>query len=536
MRRMLSLGSLLILLVVLAAPMLAAAQTKDDTLVYALQSDVDTWDPPNSVLREAIILGYHVFDHLAVRDLKTRKVIPNLATSWKTIDDTTWEVKLRQGVRFHDGSPFTAKDVKASFDRVLDPARKMTARGNHAKIKSVEVVDDHTVRFKTDGPYPLFVERMTALVMHSEKVLREKPHEWVQENPIGTGPYKLVRWNRKQEHLLVRNDDYWGPKPAFKYVRIRIIPEQATQIAELISGGVDIIKAVPPDQMDVIDKSGQARTATSPILRTAMLQLDQAARGGPNPFTERRVRQAANLAVDADAIIKHVLNGLGDRTATGVNPMAFGWDAGLKPYKQDIGRAKQLLAEAGYPNGVDVTFNTGPPVVEPAIQQTNDAIVADMAKAGFRVKQNYVGDNTVLVARIKDGKGGPMFNWSWGYYSVFDADAILYDVFKCGESYSYYCNRELDDLIHAGRSTLDQKKRAEIYVKAQKLLFDDAAYLYKWGLRGVWGISNRVEYQAPADEVDRMFLVTPRKKQPPCEPGLARRLTREARLTVADSP
>ena len=512
MRRTITIGSAVLLILALGWPLAGQAQTREDTLVYALQSDVDTWDPPNSVLREAIILGYHVFDHLAVRDLKTRRVGPNLATSWKTIDDTTWEVKLRQGVKFHDGTPFSAKDVKASFERVLDPAKKMTARGNHAKIKGVDIVDDHTVRFRTDGPYPLFVERMTALVIHSEKVLREKPHEWVQENPIGTGPYKLVRWNRKQEHVLVRNDDYLGAKPAFKNLRIRIIPEQATQIAELISGGVDIIKAVPPDQMDVIDKSGQARTATSPILRTAMLQLDQAARGGPNPFTDKRVRQAANLAVDADGIIKHVLNGLGDRTATAINPMAFGWDANLKPYKQDVARAKKLLSEAGYPNGLDITFHTGPPVVEPAIQQTNDAIVADMAKAGFRVKQSYIGDNTVLVARIKEGKSGPMFNWSWGYYSVFDADAILYDVFKCGEPYSYYCNKELDDMIHAGRSTLDQKKRAEIYVKAQKLLFDDAAYLYKWGLRGVWGISNRIDYQAPADEVDRMFVATPRKK------------------------
>jgi peptide/nickel transport system substrate-binding protein len=356
------------------------------------------------------------------------------------------------------------------------------------------------------------VERLTAQVMQSEKVIREKGHDFMQENPIGTGPYKLVKWSRKQEHVLVRNDDYWGPKPAFKYVRVRIIPEKATEIAELLSGGVDIIKAVPPDQMDVINKSGSARTATSPILRTAMLQLDQAARSGPNPFTDKRVRQAANLAVDTDAIIKHVLNGLGDRTSTGINPMAFGWDAGLKPYKQDLAAAKKLLAEAGFPNGVDIVFHEGPPIVEPAIQQTNDAIVADMTKAGFRVKRNYIGDNTVLVARIKDGKAGSMFNWSWGYYSVFDADAILYDVFKCGENYSYYCNPALDDLIIQGRSTLDPKKRAETYVKAQKLLFDDAAYLYKWGLHGVWGISNRVEYTAPPDEVDRMFIVTLRKK------------------------
>ena len=494
-------------------PVAAHAQTKEDTLVYALQSDIDTWDPPGSVLREAIILGYHVFDHLAVRDLKTRKVIPNLAISWKTIDDTTWEVKLRQGVKFHDGTPFTSKDVKATFDRVLDPVKKMIARGNHAKIKTVEIVDDYTVRFKTDGPYPLFVERMTAQVMESEKVIREKGDEWMQEHPVGTGPYKLVKWSRKQEHLLVRNDDYWGPKPYYKYVRIRIIPEQATQIAELISGGVDVIKAVPPDQMDVINKSGAARTATSPILRTAFLQLDQAARSGPNPFTDRRVRQAANLAVDQDAVIKHVLNGLGDRVATAVNPMAFGWDPNLKPYKQDLDRAKKLLAEAGYPNGgVDVVFHEGPPTVEPAIQQTNDAIVADMTKVGFRVKRNYIGDNTVVVARAKEGKLGPMFNWSWGYYSVFDADAILYDIFKCGEFYAYYCNKELDDLIISGRSSLDQKKRAEIYVKAQKVLFDDAAYLFKWGLRGVWGVSNRIEYSAPPDEVDRMFLATPRKK------------------------
>src|SRR5713101_2620522 len=511
MVRAAALGCALLLTIGLL-PVAAHAQTKEDTLVYALQSDIDTWDPPGSVLREAIILGYHVFDHLAVRDLKTRKVIPNLAISWKTIDDTTWEVKLRQGVKFHDGTPFTSKDVKATFDRVLDPVKKMIARGNHAKIKTVEIVDDYTVRFKTDGPYPLFVERMTAQVMESEKVIREKGDEWMQEHPVGTGPYKLVKWSRKQEHMLVRNDDYWGPKPYYKYVRIRIIPEQATQIAELISGGVDVIKAVPPDQMDVINKSGAARTATSPILRTAFLQLDQAARSGPNPFTDRRVRQAANLAIDADAAIKHVLNGLGDRVATVVNPMAFGFDPSIKPYKQDIPRAKRLLADAGFPNGIDIRFRTGLEVVEPAVLQTDETLSADMAKAGIRAQLNYIGDQTVYTAQVKDSKAGPMFNWSWGYYSIFDADAILYDVFKCGEPWSYYCNKDLDELIVAGRSTLDQKKRAEIYTKAQKLLFDDAAYVFKWGLHGVWGISNRVNYEAPRDEIDRMWLVTPRKK------------------------
>ena len=193
MARATTLGSMLLLVLILPAPADLLAQSKEDTIVYALQSDVQNWDPPNSVLRESIILGYNVFDHLAARDLKTGKVGPSLAVSWKNLDDSTWEVKLRKGVRFHDGTPFGAKDVKASFDRVLNPENKLTARGNHAKVKSVEVVDDLTVRFKTDGPYPVFVERLTALVMQSEKVIREKGQEWMQENPVGTGPYKLVR-------------------------------------------------------------------------------------------------------------------------------------------------------------------------------------------------------------------------------------------------------------------------------------------------------------------------------------------------------
>ena len=291
MGRTATLGIALLLAFTPTTPADVLAQTKDDTVVYAMQSDVQNWDPPNSVLRENIILGYQVFDHLAARDVKTGKVGPSLAVSWKNLDDTTWEVKLRKGVKFHDGTPFTARDVKATFDRVLNPENKLTARGNHAKIKSVEVVDAETVRFKTDGPYPLFVERLTAQVMQSEKVIKEKGHEWMQDNPVGTGPYKLQKWSKKQEHLLVRNDDYWGPKPVFKYARLRIIPEQATQIAELISGGVDIIKAVPPDQMDVISKSGQARTAISPILRTAMVQLDQAGPRGTEPFP-RQARSA----------------------------------------------------------------------------------------------------------------------------------------------------------------------------------------------------------------------------------------------------
>src|SRR5262249_16892485 len=134
-----------------------------------------------------------------------------------------------------------------------------------------------------------------------------------------------------------------------------------------------------------------------------------AGRSGPNPFTDRRVRQAANLAVDMDGIIKHVLNGLGDRVATVVNPMAFGFDPSLKPYKQDVERAKRLLFEAGYPNGFEVRFLQTAPIVEPALPQTSEAITADLAKVGIRTKKHYIGDVGPFVTQVKENKAGPMF-------------------------------------------------------------------------------------------------------------------------------
>ncbi len=396
---------------------------------------------------------------------------------------------------------------------MLNPENKLTARGNHAKIKSVEVVDAETARFKTDGPYPLFVERLTAQVMQSEKAIKEKGHEWLQENPVGTGPYKLTKWSKKQEHFLTRNEDYWGPKPAFKYVRIRIIPEQATQIAELISGGVDIIKAVPPDQMDVINKSGQARTSTSPILRTAFIQLDQAGRARPEPLPGQA--RAAGREHGRRHRLDHQARDQRPRRPHGDHDQPDG--VRLRCLDQALqagpGPGQEAPRRGGLPERTRgrLPARTQPPW-SPGSIQTSDAIVADLVKAGIRTKQRMVGEVGPFTNLVRDNKADPMFEWSWGYYSVFDADAILFDVMTCDQPYSYYCNKVLDDLVIQGRSTLDAKKRQEIYAKAQKLMHEDAAYLYKWGLRGVWGISNRIDYEAPRDEIDRMFIVTPRKK------------------------
>jgi peptide/nickel transport system substrate-binding protein len=517
---------LLVVLMTMAGLMLPTGSARavedpprDQTVIMAFSSDITTLDPHDHILRLGIITMYHLFDNLVVRDLDTGKIIPHLATSWKIIDDTTWEFKLRHDVVFHNGEKFTAHTVKFNYDRVLDPANKLPQRGNHKEIKSVEVVDDYTVRFKTHRPYPIMLERMQNFQMLPEKYFKEKGKAYIAEHPVGTGPYKFVHWIRGRELLFERNDDYWGPKPAFKYAKIRIIPDTSTQIAELLSGGVDIVRALPPDQIEVVDASGVARHMVAPILRTAFLQLDSVGRSGKHPVQNVLVRKAMNHAVNIDGYIKYILNGRADRVATVINPKAFGYDPSVPFYEYNPEKAKQLLKQAGYPNGFELRFRTGLTTVEPGLAQTSQAIAADLEKVGIKVKFDQINEIGPYVTQVKEGKAGPMFVWSWGYYSVFDADGILYDLFHCGglddnhqpksTPWAYYCNEQVDQWIEEARGTLDADRRKELYSKIQWKLHDDAAHLFKWGLHGIWGVSNRINWKAPIDEIDRMFLATP---------------------------
>ena len=502
---------LLCLLALGVQPAVAADPPRQETVILAFDADLPTMDPHMHILRTGVITFYHMFDNLVVRDLKTMQIVPYLATSWKTVDELTWEFTLRKDVTFHNGDKFTAHTVKFNYDRCLNPEQKCPQRGNHSKIKEVQVVDDYTVRFLTHDPYPIMLERMQNFQMVSEKVAKDKGDTFMAENPIGTGPYKFVHWLKGREILMERNDNYWGPKAAFKYAKIRIIPDKATQVADLLAGGVDLVRALPPDQIEVLKASGAAYVTTAPVLRTAFIQLDSQGRTEKNPFMDKRVRQAVNYGVNTDKIIQFVLNGQAVRTANVLNPMAFGHDPNVKPYPYDPDKAKKLLAEAGYANGFEARFlSTGADV--PAQKQAAEAIQADLAKIGVRVKINHIEDTNSVVAQVKEGKGGPMFQWSWGYYSVFDADGILYDIFHSGNPWAYYWSEETDKLIDEGRSTLNQERRKQIYSKVQQILTDEAAHLFMWSIYGIWGVNKRLTWSAPSDEIDRLFLATPAGK------------------------
>jgi peptide/nickel transport system substrate-binding protein len=506
---------------VAAAAKSAAAATPagGDTVVLVFTSDVTSMDPHNHILREGIKLFYHIFDNLGVRDYDTMKVKPWMATAWKPTGDLTWEMDLRSDIKFHNGDPFTAETVKANVERVINPENKIPQRGNWEAVEKIEVVSPTKVIWHTKKPYPVFAERLQNLQMVSEKVLKEKGPAFLAETAIGTGPYKFVKWDRGQQVVMERNDEYWGPKAAYKNAIVRVIADPATAVAELLAGRVDIVPAFPIDQMKTLESSGAGYTSKADILRTIFIGLDAMGRTGPNPFTEKEVRVAANHAIDKEGYISKLQAG-GLLTPGNVSKLAFGYDATVEPYKYDPKTAEDILEKAGWKKGSDgvrekagqkleMRFITGGSTV-PNTSQVYDAMVQDLNAVGFKINRQHIPDATTRVNQVSDGKGGPMFAWDWGYYSVFDADGILWDIHHSSAPLAYWKSPELDKLLEEGRTVLDEAKRKEVYSKAQKLLRDEAVVLFCWSATSVWGVSKRVDWTGRADEIDRIFEAKPK--------------------------
>ena len=486
-----------------------AAGMPKGRVVVALATDTSTMDPHMHTERMGIIMNQHIFDTLLARDTKTYQPIAHLAESVKSVNPTTWELKLRRGVKFHNGEPFTAESVKFSFDRVLNPEQKSPIRGSFTWAKSVDVVDDHTVRITTHKPYPLIHEILTFgnFAMVPPRYVKEKGDAYFAKNPVGTGPYRFVEW-RKGERLTVEaNEQYWKGAPAIKTIVFRIIPETATQIAELLSGGVDILRAVPPDQISAIGTSGVARVSATQILRVVFLQMDGDGRAGKTPLSDVRVRRAINHAVNVDEIIQKVLGGLAVRTPAGTNPMAFGFDPAIKPYAFDPDRARKLLTDAGFPNGFGITLNTyAGSVVN--VEQVGQAVMGYLSRVGIKVRPRHFADVGQYLATFRGSKLDGITMHSWGYNSVFDSDAIYYIHFHAGEPYAYNTSQEMDQWLEEARATVDSKKRQELYSRFERFIVDQAYWVPMYAQFTIEAVSNKLNYEASGDEIMRVHAAT----------------------------
>src|SRR5882762_5060199 len=296
---------------------LAAAAAPAGKVVIAQGVDPTTLDIMNQQEAPASIIAAHIFETLWERD-PNLKIIPGLATEMpKLVAPTTWEVKLRKGVKFTNGEDFNAESAKFSIERVKDP--KMRASSNFKPIESVEVVDPYTIRVHTGKPWPTFLTVMTfaQAAMYPPKASAGKQPAEISRQPIGTGPYKFVRWAKDEEIVLEANDAYWRGAPKIKTVVFRPIPDDAVRVAALQNGEIDVAVNIPPHLANPIANHPKLFLSTAPSIRTIQLmiyshQMDaQHKATGPynGPTADKRVRQAIAYALDVDEIIKGVLDG-----------------------------------------------------------------------------------------------------------------------------------------------------------------------------------------------------------------------------------
>ena len=312
----------LVMLALIDVPDTQGGAADEDRIVLALERDQNNMDPFLHFQRVGILMNINMYDSLLHKTPKLQYE-PSLATEWRAIDDTTWEFKLRKGVKFHSGDLFSAEDVKFTFERVLNPETKSPQIGNVRAVKEVKVIDDHTVHLVTDKPFPLLLERMVFFPIMPRKYFEKVGAQaFADQAPSGTGPYKFVEWKRDQYLRLERFEEHWRGPASIKTFIIRVIPETATQIAELKTGGVDIVRSLPPDLMPDLKGNPNTYVSTAPILRTHFVAFDMR----HPPFDNKEVRQAANYAIDRQAIIEKLMGGLGKVVPTVINPMAFGYD------------------------------------------------------------------------------------------------------------------------------------------------------------------------------------------------------------------
>jgi peptide/nickel transport system substrate-binding protein len=487
----------------------ASATPKPEKLTVVHGATIDFLDPQLTRRPEGFDIVENINEGFIARDPKTMAPIPALALSWQQPDATTWTFKLRPNVKFTNGEPFDAEVVKWNFARVVKPSLMSTIGGTLATlVKSVEAVDPLTVRITTTSPAPFLLERLARMYFLPPKDSEARGDTAISQFTIGTGPYKLVEWKPGQSVTLTRNDDYWGPKPAYKDIVVREIQETGTAISELLAGNVDLLKVVPQDQIELVNKSGKATVTTAPSSVIVEVAFDALGRTAKTPWMDKRVRQAANYAVDRESISKNLMGGLAKPVAGFLSPPIFGFDPNLKPYPYDVAKAKALLAEAGYPNGFETEIKIYP--LGSFVDQSllAQAIVSELGKVGIRMSIKQVS-SAEIGPLVREGKAGPVYIRQAEAAGAFDA-ALAFSFIQTGSVFAYFNNADMEKLRAQAASSTNPEERKRLYVDIQKIVHDEAPMIFGWTGFSVHGIANNVDYQAQTDNRLRFYLAKPK--------------------------
>ena len=480
---------------------IALADKADDTLRVAYTKELENVDSYFNSSREGVVLQRAVWDGLIYRDPITNEYKGNLATEWKWIDDKTLELKLREGVTFHNGDAFDADDVVATVNFVANEENGVKTQRNVNWMESAEKVDDFTVRIKTKEVFPAAIEFLSGPVsMYPAEYYAEVGPSGMGLKPVGTGPYKVVEVVPGQRFVLEKNENYHdSPKgqPSIGKVDIRTIPDVNTQIAELFSGSLDLIWQVPADQAEKLAEMGDKFVVSNEsTMRVGYLFMDAAGRSSmdPNPFLDVKVRQAVNYAIDRNALVDNLLKGKSKVVWTPCFPSQFGCDQNVTEYPYNPEKAKELLAEAGYPDGFTTEFYAY------RDRDYAEAIASYLNAVGIKIDFKMLQYSALRELNMKGEV--PMSFQTWGSYSINDASAMVSQFFKHGSLDMTRDDQTLEWLDVADQSN-DPEKRKEYYTKALKRIADEAYWAPMFSYNTNYVTNQDVEYTPTADEVLR---------------------------------
>ena len=465
----------------------AGAQTPPGVLIVGQIAEPKALDPAAVTAVNDFRILMNVYDGLVRYRSGTLEVEPALATSWEISEDgTVYTFTLREGVAFHDGTPFDAEAVKFNFDRMLDENHPFHDTGPFplafffSSVQSTEVVDAMTVRFTLDAPYAPFLSNLaypTGLIV-SPAAVREHGSEFGR-NPSGTGPFQFEEWRSNEAVVLSAYEEHWDGAPSLEAVVFRPITDANTRTAEMLAGGIDLMVEVPPVALSEFQGEGfTVHEQAGPHLWFLILN----AREGP--FSDVRVRQAANYAINKTAIVENVLEGTAE-VAAGPTPPAFAWahNEDLEPYPFDPDKARALIAEAGA-EGAELTFfvtEGGSGMLDPVAMGT--AMQADLEAVGFDVAIETYEWNTFL-GEVNPGLEGKadMAQMAW---MTNDPDTLPYLALRReawpdqgGFNSGYYANPKVDELLEAARAATDQAERARLYKEMQTIVHEDAPWVF----------------------------------------------------------
>ncbi|MFO7266063.1 MAG: ABC transporter substrate-binding protein [Limnochordales bacterium] len=479
----------LLLLAALFDPLLglpagvSLAATPNDVLVIGLSGDVDNLDPHVTMTNRSWAVTYYAYERLVRYKVEngvgSTEVEPDLATSWTVSDDgLVWTFKLRDNARFADGTPVDAHAVVYSFNRLLaigeGPADAFPT------LKSVEAVDDYTVRFTLSEPFAPF---LLTLANNGAAIINPRLVEYDQgdygraylaEHTMGSGPYQLQRWDKDQQIILVPNPYYGGPQPHFRMVAFLIISDPSARRLQLERGDIDIAEALPLDQIERLKGRAGIRVEEHPSLSVTYLYLNNQR----SPLNDVRVRQAISHAVDYDALIQGVMLGNATQMRGPVPQGMWSHDPNAYQYTLDLNKARQLLAEAGYGNGLTLGYLYSPVYSE--WEQIGLALQAQLAQIGIRLELQPYAYATMRAMLDEGNFDIAVGNWSPDFADPYMFMNYWFDSSNWGlaGNRSFYSNPVVDDLIRRAAVSTDIEERTRLYQEAQRIVIEEAAYVY----------------------------------------------------------